>query len=99
MCLILNNYNTNTIISKKVIILLFSCAIHRFNLVTKDILEEHEDLLKKINNLMITFKTLLLSANLANLNFSGNVLETKQDKSRLSMCSSDIKTSLIIFIY
>lgn len=64
ICIIGDNCNTNKSISNKLSIPMIGCASHRYNLAVQDILSEHEELLSKINTLMIKLKSLLLGAKL-----------------------------------
>ncbi len=67
LCLIGDNVNTNKSSSNKTGVPIFDCGRHRFNLVVRDVLQEEEKLICKINPIMLKLRGLLLSAKLRKL--------------------------------
>lgn len=67
LCLIGDKCNTNRDLATKVNLSLLGCARHSFNLAVWDILLEHKDLLKKVNDLILKLKILLRPVKLAKL--------------------------------
>lgn len=67
VCLVGDNVSTNKSLSNKTGIPLIGCCSHRFNLAVKDVLRSEEELIMKIQVIMVKLRGLLLSANLRKL--------------------------------
>ena len=65
--LIGDNCNTNRAMSSSAGVPLIGCANHRFNLAAKEIVSEDEDLLVRINSVMLKLKNLVFAAKLRKL--------------------------------
>lgn len=74
-CLIGDNCNTNKALSRAASTPMIGCASHRFNLAVQDILLEDQDIIEKVNAVMLKLKTLTLAAKLFKL--SGLRAKTK----------------------
>ena len=69
VCLIKDNVNTNKSLYKKKGIPFIGCGSHRVNLAVRDVLQEEEELICKINAIMLKYRGLLLSAKLRKLTY------------------------------
>ena len=68
VALIGDNVNTNKSLANRTGIPLVGCASHRLNLAMRDVLDEEEQLIERINSIMVKMRGLLLSAKLQKLN-------------------------------
>ena len=67
VCLVGENCSTNKSLSTKCEIPLIGCCSHRFNLAVVGVLSEEDDIIQKVNSIIVKLRTILHSARLRKL--------------------------------